>query len=463
MSAFSIDTAAARRRGGSLVDEGDRWSADAAAVRELAERLRLGWAGVPARRAIELAAERAWSAGTLLRLASDAAERADVPLAGEVAEMVAVTEGRATTPSFGSLLDHLSGWSPRAGDLGGTGDAELRSPYVGVGRDRLDRGRNLIARALADTADLGQIRPDEFEIVELRNDRYVVVLPGVIDLSSPHLWFDDDHRSVRDLDQVAATSAWSSSVADNRYAQMVWEEIRAAGVPAGASLLLVGHSFGADTAVDLAADRRFNGEEFRVTHVVAAGYHVDPLVPDVDPSTEVLVVQNRRDVAVIGEAVGHSQTFATAVTAVAGPLLAGVVLPGALVLDGIDSATARARDITVGPVLAAAEIGNWALHRHDALVELATGAVLSDHDDVASAAVELVTMRPGVRSIGSNAVVDVFDGGAAGFGHRQSNYIDHLTTTTEPAVVEFLASLDDAGYAGVGTAIAIDISVPRRD
>ena len=102
------------------------------------------------------------------------------------------------------------------------------------------------------------------------------------------------------------------------------------------------------------------------------------------------------------------------------------------------------------------------MHRRDALVELATGAAVGDHDDVADAAGELVTMRPGVRMIGSNAVVDVFDGGAAGFGHHQSNYVEHLTATTEPAVVEFLASLDDAGYAGAGTAIAIDISVPRR-
>ena len=70
-------------------------------------------------------------------------------------------------------------------------------------------------------------------------------------------------------------------------------------------------------------------------------------------------------------------------------------------------------------------------------------------------------MTPGVRRVGQHAVFDVFDGGDDGFGHHPSNYAEHLATTSEPAVLEFLASLDAAGYAAPGGAVAVDVSVPR--
>ena len=68
---------------------------------------------------------------------------------------------------------------------------------------------------------------------------------------------------------------------------MVWDALRAAGVPAGSSLMIVGHSFGADTALDLAADREFNGGEYTVTHVVAAGYYSQPQLASVAAETSV--------------------------------------------------------------------------------------------------------------------------------------------------------------------------------
>ena len=59
-------------------------------------------------------------------------------------------------------------------------------------------------------------------------------------------------------------------------------------------------------------------------------------------------------------------------------------------------------------------------------------------------------------------VVSVFDGGDAGWGHHQSNYIDYITGHTDPAVATFTAALADAGYARPGHVFAVDVSVPER-
>ena len=139
----------------------------------------------------------------------------------------------------------------------------------------------------------------------MSDGRYLVVLPGVTDLSSPDIGLSETHASVRDVDQFAYPSSRSASVAGNRYAQMVAEALAIRGVPIGSDLVIVGHSYGADTALDLAADRDFNGAGgYHVTHVVAAAYHSQPQLDHVPDSTEVLVLQNHRDVAVIVESVG---------------------------------------------------------------------------------------------------------------------------------------------------------------
>jgi pimeloyl-ACP methyl ester carboxylesterase len=92
-------------------------------------------------------------------------------------------------------------------------------------------------------------------------------------------------------------------VADNAYARSVIGGLDACGIPKGARLMLVGHSFGADTALDLAADASFGGPDgYRITHVVAAGYDSVPQLASVPGDTEVLVLQNHRDAVVIGEA-----------------------------------------------------------------------------------------------------------------------------------------------------------------
>ncbi len=188
-----------------------------------------------------------------------------------------------------------------------SGDDGGPNAFTVDGGTDVDLGRNAIVRSLEDTADGEQIQADEFQVIAHENGSYTVVLPGVTDLSSPNAGLSEHNRSVRDTDWAATRSAGSASIADNRYARMVRDYIEQ-NVPPGSDLAIVGHSFGADTALDLAADPRFNGRDYHVTHVVAAAYYSEPQLPHVQDGTEVLVLQNTRDIPVVVEEVGHAST-----------------------------------------------------------------------------------------------------------------------------------------------------------
>lgn len=181
-------------------------------------------------------------------------------------------------------------------------------PFSVEGNNSVDVGRNAVVRALEDTANGEQIQADEFQVVAHENGSYTVVLPGVTDLSNPQAGLSEHNRSVRDTDWAATRSAASASIDDNRYAQMVRDYIED-NVPPGSDIAIVGHSFGGDTALDLAADPAFNGEDFNVTHVVAAAYHSEPQLPHVQDGTEVLVLQNSRDIPVVVEEAGHASSI----------------------------------------------------------------------------------------------------------------------------------------------------------
>lgn len=344
-------------------------------------------------------------------------------------------------------------YSSAFGDPGGTGSWEVRTPYEVVGDTPLDRARALLTRALGDTADERRVRPDEFQLVRLDTGRFVVVLPGVVDLSTPDPGWHDHHRSVRDLDAAAFTSSRSTGLDGNRYARLVHASLVAAGVPTGAEILVVGHSFGADTALDLAADARFNGPTgYRVTHVVAAGYHSGPQLPAVPPATSVLVLQNRRDVPVIVEAIGAAHVT-DAVVEQADALRHLVA--------GDPVAALRHQAASFGHQVGAVRtVGRHLAERADDAARVVVGAASRDVRATSESLTGLVTFEPGVRSPAPGQVVSVFDGGGAGFGHRQEHYVDHLSAVDDPAVVGFLESLDRAGYATEGTALAVDVSVP---
>ncbi|MDH3293486.1 MAG: hypothetical protein OER95_04090 [Acidimicrobiia bacterium] len=277
------------------------------------------------------------------------------------------------------LIGHDRVAGPSAGDPGGYLTSRRLPSFKIDGNSAVERGRNAVIHGLEATATASRIRPDEFEIISHGNGRYTLVLAGVTDLSNPDQGLSPVHRSVRDIDQAAVRSAASSSVVDNRYAEYVMR-YAVENVPEGAELSIIGHSFGADTAVDLAASPEFNGRRFVVTHVTAAAYHSEPQLGDVPDGTNVLVLQNNKDVPVMVEELGHASSI-------------GQMLP-------------PSRD---------------------------------------------------------NIVIREFNGGWAGAGHHQDNYIDYVATTNDPVVGAFLAGLADHGYTSVGHARSVDISVPGAE
>lgn len=189
-------------------------------------------------------------------------------------------------------------------------------------------GRGAVVAALTALSDGERIAADEIEIRALDNGRYVVVLPGVTDLSrgarelvggpwwnvavgllagvrdAVSVWTGDEPTTPRRT--VHALPAVLGLGSANPYAGAVVAALERAGVPSGAELMLVGHSYGAYTAVDLATDPAFNalnalnggapvGYHARVTHVVAAGAELDWRFADLPEATDVLTLNNRWD------------------------------------------------------------------------------------------------------------------------------------------------------------------------
>lgn len=165
----------------------------------------------------------------------------------------------------------------------------------------------------------------EIEIRQLANGRYVVVLPGVEDLSQG---LTEGWQSLKKGDLLGAGEAvgrrWAAagengSIRDmgpaivdalnpfgsNKYAESVKRAMEAAGVPKGSEVMIIGHSYGGYTAMDLAADRSFNSGEgssgYKVTHVLSMGAATDHYLPAVPSSTNVLIANNRIDAAYTAE------------------------------------------------------------------------------------------------------------------------------------------------------------------
>ena len=242
-------------------------------------------------------------------------------------------------------------------------------------------------------------------------------------------------------------------MSDNRYATMVWDGLRSAGVPIGAELMIVGHSFGADTALDLAADPMFNGAAgFAVTHVVAAGYHSVPQLAHVDQRTEVLVLQNYRDSAVIAEAVGRGPVTDAVEE---GRMVFGDLRQGDPVgaVEHLGGAVSNVADVIMGGLGLVAD-------RAGTLGRIGAGVAAIRPGWVAEGVGDLFTLRVGVNRVTEQQIVDVFRGGSDGAGHATSNYVDHVATTEDPTVEAFLGSFGAGAAGGSGTAWAIDVSVP---
>ena len=317
---------------------------------------------------------------------------------------------------------------------------ERRSDFDVSGGNAEERGRNVLSELLGHTADGSRIAQDEFEVIAHENGKYTVVLPGVTDLSNPDLGLNDEHRTVRDLDQHALQSNLREGVGNNRYAQMVQEwferQIESGAIPEGADVMLVGHSFGGDTAFDLAGSSEFNGGLVNVTHVVSAGYASEHQLHAIPDGTEAFVFQNIYDVPTIAESLPHSgETFRDG---------------GRIAVEGVeDVAGLTNRGINgIGSVV---EFG----------VDLLPGGLEADLPDLP----EHVTFVSDNRTGPGGALITEFDGGydsLARAGHGQEIYIDYLQGdgVNNEQLNAYLASIDEAGYGTDGESYAIDVSVP---
>ncbi len=336
------------------------------------------------------------------------------------------------------------------GDAGGTYQSESRAPFSVEGSNYGERGRAVITRTLDDTGSPLQIQSDEFEIIRHENGLYTVVLPGVTDLSSPHFGLDENNQTVRDLDQFAERSSHNSLVEDNAYAAMVKEYV-SQHIPAGSNVMLVGHSFGADTALDLASDPTFNNPDsgVNVTHVVAAAYFSQPQIGNVQDHTDVLVLQNTEDLAVNVEGVGHTRVEAA--DFVSSTVDTGVDTGRNLL--GLGNSIFR-RD-TAGFI----ENGSGLINTADSVGQRATTLPYPD---------ALALLSSGVSQPTDNSIVVRFEGGNEGFGHHQNNYTEFVSDSSidhsnNPTVEAFYESIAQAGYDQDGDSFAVDVSVANPE
>jgi uncharacterized protein YukE len=180
-------------------------------------------------------------------------------------------------------------------------------------------GRADIVEALYATADPRRAEGNEIEIRQLDNGKYIVVLPGVVDLSSkvPSIvesrsldpWYvGEQPDTVRRMAYAIEEAKDNGDTFRNPYALRVIEQMQRAGIPAGADVMLMGHSFGAYTAMELAGDDSFNsadgtfdGYHVNISHVVAAGADTNWKLAELPAQTNALILNNRKDLVFAGE------------------------------------------------------------------------------------------------------------------------------------------------------------------
>jgi len=184
-------------------------------------------------------------------------------------------------PGSGLLVDLMGKWI--AGRLGYQGPAYARpisAPPAGLS------AHPTIAELLVRTGTLGNA---EVEVIKVPNQqgtpRYIVLIRGIAGL------FGGPNSMV---DAIRGTKFGSSA-----HSCGVLSAMRAAKIPPGAEVMLVGHSQGGITARNLAADKKVNslngeGGYVRITHVVTAG---SPTAgKHIPPETRVLALENEGDV-----------------------------------------------------------------------------------------------------------------------------------------------------------------------
>ena len=322
----------------------------------------------------------------------------------------------------------------------GDRDFDLTNPRVGTplrisSSEPAERGRELLIRAIADTANPDQILADEFEAFLHDNGNVTIVLAGVIDLSRPNLGYDERTASLRDLDQQALDSAINPGLAHNGYAQRVsdWTElmIETGVIETGARTAIIGHSFGSDTAFDLAQDEHFNGDLVEVTHVFGAGYELTERLSNVPSATDAVSATNIFDTVAFSESLArHGGTLATGRTRFE-------------VVEGVVNGATSVANKTIRDV-------EHRLER-DGLVEVALPQLppLELVGDLYS------PIEPNVLHI-------TFEGGfsLSSAGHHQDEYEAFLSRANNDSFTTFLDGIDEAGFTSNAVAVSIDVSRP---
>src|SRR5262245_20655228 len=181
MTALQIDTEATSGSAGTWVAWGDSINRAQLDVRADSESLMLTRQAAWAASRLAAAAAELWTVGAFVRLVVAQAEDADGlgPIGGAtIDELMWLASGRTST----AAACPAGSFSPLDGELGQHYRAELRSPWSIEAADDTELGRELLMRALRDTDGREHVRTDEFELVQLADGRYLVVLPGVTDL-----------------------------------------------------------------------------------------------------------------------------------------------------------------------------------------------------------------------------------------------------------------------------------------
>ncbi|MDG4856884.1 lipase family protein [Streptomyces sp. T-3] len=166
----------------------------------------------------------------------------------------------------------------------GPGRAERTEPDSILARV-LTRSSNDIVSYIDDIAALGNHGLALLRRVECADGsvRHVLLLPGT---SFGRLSNSTPQDLIGAFDAALRT--------DTTYSRAVKQLVLRAGVPVGSELMIVGHSLGGITAINLATDLDFVST-YRLTHVVTVGSPIDNKRP-VDPTTRVISLVNEHDV-----------------------------------------------------------------------------------------------------------------------------------------------------------------------
>ena len=165
-------------------------------------------------------------------------------------------------------------------------------------------GRSILADTFQDIGNDGPPK-DHFRIIETNTHppRLIIVLAGVQDLTSsllsgaaaPVEVARRRNDTPRDL-AVAIPQVFSNG---GDYVERVERGVRAylqaRHMGADTEVVIIGHSHGAITAVDLAGRASFNGGTVRVTHVIAAGGGQGGHLDEPRLGTDLLVLTNTAD------------------------------------------------------------------------------------------------------------------------------------------------------------------------